>query len=510
MAERARDVTAGARVSRDIGPPACAWLEEAAGLAGKMGRHREEPVASTIEPLGPVRRARWLVSLVGPSAAAWPLGAYDRGEGELIARAVELGGGAGTALLDPRRHLRPEFIGLAPSWDSGDAGDRVARLVRELAGSSPDVLALASAEDELAGGSVSPTLALSLAAALVRVGETGRAWAALSGVPGAEADALRAEVARRRGDAAEATSWAQRALTAEGRPRWRAQATLARLAWDAGDLSEAERLLEGARGCAAAEVHALIAWRRGAYEKGLRAIEHAQAESVDADARGRLEGARGLLEWCREARLEEPQPSSRSAGPSNSPHGQGPSSTKPPTSPARPWRPPRPVTSVAPWLVRPVRHCCGSAWAALLKRRGHGWLVRQPWPRLAPLTRPTKPRTKRTHVRWLRATCRPPHTRGGPKSRSVLLGDEQARLWAIESEARLRGMSLEDRARAEARLLVWAPGAVVKARVAAVDALVPSLTAPACAGSGGELARPRSSRVTPATTTAPSSEPLSR
>jgi transcriptional regulator with GAF, ATPase, and Fis domain len=58
-------------------------------------------------------------------------------------------------------------------------------------------------------------------------------------------------------------------------------------------------------------------------------------------------------------------------------------------------------------------------------------------------------------------------------------GDASARAWAIEADLRLKTGSAEDRARAAARLLVWAPDAIEAARIAEVDAVAPTLGAPA-------------------------------
>ncbi|HLK35823.1 MAG TPA: protein kinase, partial [Polyangiaceae bacterium] len=85
MAERSRDVRAGAKVSEAIRGAARDWLADAIAWAGKLGPPSE---SSTVEPLGAVRRARWLVGLAGPSASAWPIGTEeDRAEGDLVDRA---------------------------------------------------------------------------------------------------------------------------------------------------------------------------------------------------------------------------------------------------------------------------------------------------------------------------------------------------------------------------------------------------------------------------------------
>ncbi len=58
-------------------------------------------------------------------------------------------------------------------------------------------------------------------------------------------------------------------------------------------------------------------------------------------------------------------------------------------------------------------------------------------------------------------------------------GDGRARDWAIEADERLRDGTPEDRARSGARLLVWAPAAIAEGRLAAADAIAPTLSGPA-------------------------------
>jgi tetratricopeptide (TPR) repeat protein len=299
LAARSHDVRL-ANVSRAIAEPARGWLEDAIRWARKL-----DPASvgteTSIEPMGAVRRARWLVSLAGASAAAWVTGGDERGEGELVAHAVAL-----ARERDPSAWTLEDLLGKggpAPgTWDPGNDDERVVRVVRELSRSAPDPAAIELAENELARGRAPAAMAFPLAAALARGGETGRAWAALAATEGAEADAFRGELARRRGQTAVAEAMARRALgTTEPATRGAAQATLGRLAWDAGDLDETERRLEGARGPAAAEVRALVAWRRGTYESALRALDVALAEPLDADVVARLENVKGLLELSRGA-----------------------------------------------------------------------------------------------------------------------------------------------------------------------------------------------------------------
>jgi serine/threonine-protein kinase PknK len=474
LAERARDVSAGALVSSSIGEPARAWLEDAIAWAAKLGA-APSSAREAIEPLGAVRRARWVVSLVGPSAAAWPIGADARPEGELVARAVQL-----ARVREPSSWTLEDFLGrgdaTSRAWDAGEGAERVARLMRELGRAAPDAAALSLAEDEVAGGRAPAALAIQLALALVRAGDTGRAWAALMPARGAEADAVRADIARRRGDVAEATRAADVALKAEGPPRWSAQATLARLAWDRGDLDAAERHLEGALGPAAAEVSALVAWRRGSYETGLRAVEQALVETLEADVQARLEAARGWIEKERGASAAALHAFDRAvelATRSGAIVEEATYLTSAAAAAAE-------VGDIARALISATR-------AALLWERlgrsshaARAWLARAGAMATIGEIHAADEAAYEARVRAKES--------GDAQAAAFALwasvevraaGDEQARAWAIEADAALREADLEDRARAAARLLDWAPDAIDEARIAAVDKAAPQLGGPA-------------------------------
>jgi len=473
LAERARDVTAGAVVSPAIGEPARRWLEEAVAWADKLTPSNQS--IRTIEPLGAVRRARWMVSLVGPSAAAWPLGVDDRDEGALLARAVEL-----ARVRSPSSWTLEDVTGgrdaRASAWEPGDDQERVPRLVRELARPMPDAGALALAEDEVAKGA-SSTLALQLASALVRAGETGRAWTVLSGAKGAEVDALRAEAARRRGDVADAERAAKRALESDqDDARNSARATLARIAWEGGNLDDAERLLEGARGAAAAEVQALVAWRRGAYDAGLRVLEQALAMPVDGDAYARLEATRGLLELARGAApaalrafgravelatrsgavLDEATYLTSDAA-AAADVGDISRALASSTRAALLWeRLGQPVRASRAWLAR------AGAFATIGAAHPADEAAEEAYARASD----SHDLPAAAYARWAQVEVRSP-------------GDDRAREWAVEADALLRDSNDEDRVRAAARLLVWAPDAIASERLAFADEVAASLSASA-------------------------------
>jgi serine/threonine-protein kinase PknK len=475
LAERARDAVAGAVVARSIGGPARHWLEEAVEWAGKLAP-RAPSGSHMVDPLGPVRRSRWLVALVGPSAAAWPLPADDRGEGDLVVRCLDL-----AVSRDPSSWTMGDVLGhgrsVVSGWSAGPGEDRVARLVRELARPSPSPAALRLAEDEVLRPRASPTLAVQLALALARAGETGRAWVALEGVAGGDADALRGELARRRGDVEEAAREASLAAASDdGDARWIGQATLARLAWDRGDFDEADRRLDGAGGAAAAEVRALLAWRRGSYEPGLRAVELALSGSLDGDAQARLEAARGLLELSRGASAAALRAFGRavelvartgavvdeaayltSEAAAASDVGDLTRALASATRAALLWeRLGRPERAARAWLARAgalatvgAMHATDEAAEEAQRRAVESGDVQAA-----------------AYARWAQVEVRPP-------------GDASARQWAVEAAVALKSASAEDRVRAAARLLVWSPDAIDERGVAEGDEAVPKAGAPA-------------------------------
>jgi transcriptional regulator with GAF, ATPase, and Fis domain/tRNA A-37 threonylcarbamoyl transferase component Bud32/tetratricopeptide (TPR) repeat protein len=469
LKERARDIVAGATVSPDVGEPARGWLQEGMAWTDKISV--DVALANRVEPLAAVRRARWLVSLVGPSAAAWPLGSDGVAEGDLAARLIEL-----ARVREPASWTLEDVAGRATvrstalEWSSVTDDDRTARLVRELGRATPTRGALTVAEDEVAGGKAPPTLILQLASALSRGGETGRAWAAVAMASGPEAAALRAELARKRGDVAEAGDSAARAIASglDG-PGSSGRATLARLAWDEDDVDGAERHLRDAYGAAAAEVRALVAWRRGQFDAGLRGVEQAVAGTVDVDALARLEGVRGMLEMGRGAAAaalhafgravefatragsvldEATYLTSEAAAAADA--GDVARTLASATRAALLWeRLGRPERAARAWLAR----------AAALATIGALHATDEAAEEARARGLETGDRRVVAYARWAQVEVRPP-------------GDENARAWAIEAAQLLLGAGNDDGVRAAARRLIWARDTIHASDVMAGDQAV--------------------------------------
>jgi serine/threonine-protein kinase PknK len=489
LAVRRQELRAGARVATAIDGPARAWLESALAwteraLGASYAAGGGAP--DLIAPLGPVHRARWLVALVGPVAATWPRvdglagaeGSHTgpEGDGALASRLVALARvhAPSAWTLDD---VRGTAARAAAAWDGGEGAERAPRLLRELGRARPHPGAIAAAEEDVARGRASAIVAVELARALVRAGESGRAWSALATIDGEEADALRAEVARRRGDRVAARAAASRAATAsDAAVASSARATLARLAWDDGDLDAADRALHGASGPAAAEVRALVSYRRGALDAAVTIVTDARFDADEPDASARLEATRGFVEHAR-----------GNASASLDAFGRAVE-----------------LATRAGAVVEEATYLTGEAAAATdtgaidralasatraallwerLGRRGdaaRAWLSRagalatigathaadEAAEEATRRAREAGDTRAEAYARWATVETRP-------------AGDARAHDEAVRADAALRPLGTEDAARGAARLLVWAPDAIDDARVAAVDRAAATLGAPA-------------------------------
>ena len=126
LKERARDVVPGVAVSSDIRGVAREWLDGVLRWSSRWPPEAYDRVATApraaLASLSPLRRARFLVALVGPSAASWPLDEDGGGEGELAQRAVALASRLESGGVDAGRpRLAGRFV---RSWAGCSPGRR--------------------------------------------------------------------------------------------------------------------------------------------------------------------------------------------------------------------------------------------------------------------------------------------------------------------------------------------------------------------------------------------------
>jgi len=476
LAVRARDIVAGARVGEGMGLPG-EWLREAIRALPPPSAPEG---ATTLGPLSALGRARWLVALVGPSAAAWSLRDEVLGsDAELAQRMFELVAHAPPASwtlddLAPAGPIAASHSAASGPWgNEGEPAERVAALVAEMERPRPDARAIASAEDAIASGDAPPTLVLSTVDALLRGGDVGRAWAALSHAHGDAANGRRAEIARRRGDRVEAERLAL-ADYGQGEARHRARAVAARLAWDAGDLAQAEQRLEGARGAAAAEVHALIAYRRGSFATGRQILEEAMATAHDGTSLARLTAALGYIEHADGRSAKSAAAFARAAelaaqsgavveeatyltglAAAASDEGDIARALGSATRAALLWeRLGRRSDAARAWLAR----------AAALATVGAVHAADEAAAEAIHRAESSGDRDAAAYARWAIVETRAP-------------GDRRARDEAVRAFRDLEGVrNPSDMARATARLLVWAPDTVDRGSLDTLDATASSLT----------------------------------
>ncbi|AKU98947.1 Response regulator of zinc sigma-54-dependent two-component system [Labilithrix luteola] len=299
LAVRAEGIRSGGTIDEAIASPTRDWLEEALALAARVSEP-DRSEALRLEPLDTLGKARWLLGLVGPQAASWPSPAQS--EGELASQLLSL-----CEVAAPEAWTLADVVEgasgsarAAASWSSGEELDLA--LTRALLRPRPDAAAVARAESEVADGRAPTSLAVDLAMALLRRGEIGRAFAAISAAKGQTPEVLAvfSEIARRRGDVVAAEGAARRAAADASAPsRDGARAILARLAWDRGAFDVADEELGDARGASAAEVRGLVAYARGDLDRGLRIVDDASREPNDALGQARLAATRGMLEHAR-------------------------------------------------------------------------------------------------------------------------------------------------------------------------------------------------------------------
>jgi hypothetical protein len=171
-----------------------AWLEEACALAAGIARLRgaalAEDEAAPLRELSDSGRARFLVALVGPAAAAWPA-LRELDEASLLNRLLEL-----AALRDPESFtLAAIERGKLPEHVAASA--TAVEVALALRAAYPDPLWLDVGETIVRREKGPLGLALALGRAFRLRGELGRALAFLSGFREVEARVASAELCRR-------------------------------------------------------------------------------------------------------------------------------------------------------------------------------------------------------------------------------------------------------------------------------------------------------------------------
>jgi len=295
LALRARDIAMASSVALDVEGAPRTWLEEAIAVMQKIAPSDGAKAAKVIGPTSALVRARWVVGLVGPSAAGWPPPKLD--ERAFAQRLCALAKRAPFAVWTYNDLVRD---GVSTDDVPSDSTLDDAASALALARPHPAESLVGAIEGRVA---TAPwALRGALVDALLRMGESARAMLALDGAVGAASIVRRAEVARRLGDTESAATFAHAvvdddSLGHSGEPlRARAAAVLARIAWDKADDETAKKLIAAHAGPAIAEVAALVAWRRGAFDAGVRVIDEALVDEDDALTRARLHAARGWVE----------------------------------------------------------------------------------------------------------------------------------------------------------------------------------------------------------------------
>jgi len=303
LSTRKNEIFAAARGNAlvDLQGHALDWVSECRSLAQGIhklrGRSLDDAGAPAIAPLDELSRARFLVALVGPAAAAWPA-LRDVREEQLLSRLLEL-----ADLREPESFtLAAIEHGAASGLTRGPRSQSPVDIALALGNALPDPAWLDSGESlvTLEGGPLS--LALALARAFRLRGELGRALAFLSGFSQLEAKVASAELCRRARDSASAS-----ALLAGLDPssldreqHERVAAIRARIALDSGDLAEASKLLEPfSRGSYSLEVRALLELSLGHTTAALDAAQRARLQATGDEERARAEGVLGLLAHAR-------------------------------------------------------------------------------------------------------------------------------------------------------------------------------------------------------------------
>ncbi len=281
--------------SVDVGGAPGQWLEQATSLASQLAalRARALPrVAPPLRELDALGKTRWLVALIGPDAARWPLppGLADAELAERLLAAVE--------------HVEPASLSLG-DIEGGDVGaarpaprgDAVA-IALGLGAGRADAALLDAGEQLVFDAQAPEALALALARALRLRGQPGRALAVLDRLDTPAAQVEAAETLRRAGGRTHASELLS-AIAPQGlgvSARARRAATLSRLALEDGDAAGAIAVLDGAALSAPVlEARALAEIAQGRRQDAERSIARARPLALDEEERARVEAAAGAL-----------------------------------------------------------------------------------------------------------------------------------------------------------------------------------------------------------------------
>lgn len=298
LAVRRHEIEAAARFERSElcvdGAPG-EWTAEAIERLRQIHRVRGRLLsdrAPVVGPLDVIGRSRWLVALVGASAAAWPdLGLSDDPLAE--------------RLLELCSELEPETLSLAHlasrGWGAAFAppcDEDGIDLALALAQPMPAAGVLERAESLVHTGRASDRFRVELSRKLRLRGELGRALSVLDPASTPRMRVEAAEILRRAGER-------QRALQLLEGIDWsgtgsdvssRRAAIVARLTLDAGDAAAALARLEGqAPAPAVLETRALCELSKGRRAAALRSVEQARALAGSEEERARIEAVAATL-----------------------------------------------------------------------------------------------------------------------------------------------------------------------------------------------------------------------
>ncbi|MEI9953094.1 MAG: protein kinase [Pseudomonadota bacterium] len=281
--------------------PAAEWVAECRalveGILKLRGRSLDDALLPAIVPLDELSRARFLVALVGPAAASWPA-LRDLQEEQLLVRLLELA---------ERREAESFTLaaiehGAAPELPRAGVNVSAVDVALALGSALPDPAWLDSGESLVSREGGPLRLALALARAFRLRGELGRALAFLSGFSQVDARVASAELCRRAKDSASASALlaALEPSSLDREQSERVAAIRARIALDAGDSTEAAKLLEPfTSGTHSLEVRALLELSLGHTAAALDAAARARLQATGDEERARAEGVLGLLSHAR-------------------------------------------------------------------------------------------------------------------------------------------------------------------------------------------------------------------